>query len=49
MKVVDEDIYFPRGTPISNSAKDFILQCLCKNPKARQSMARLIDHQFLQG
>lgn len=48
VKVVDDDIYFPKGMPISNHAKDFILKCLHKNPKDRLSMAKLVDHSFIQ-
>jgi serine/threonine protein kinase len=48
VKVVDEEIYFPKGLPISNDAKDFILQCLIKNPKERLSMNKLVDHPFIQ-
>ena len=44
VKVVDEDIYFPRSIPVTCGAKDFILKCLVKNPKERPSMAKLVDH-----
>jgi hypothetical protein len=33
VKVVDEDIYFPKSVPISPVTKHFILCCLKKNPK----------------
>jgi serine/threonine protein kinase len=48
LKVVDEDIYFSKGIPISSEVKDFILSCLQKNPKDRLSMPKLVDHPFLQ-
>ena len=48
IKVVDEDIYFPKGVTLSNDAKDFILKCLHKIPKERISMSKLVDHPFIQ-
>jgi serine/threonine protein kinase len=48
VKVVDDDIYFPRGVQISRHAKDFILKCLHKTPKDRLSMNKLVDHPFIQ-
>ena len=47
MKVVDEEIYFPKGLNLSKQAKSFILECLHKNPKDRISMAKLIDHPWI--
>ena len=46
-KVVDDDIYFPRSKPASPEIKGFILGCLAKNPKERFTIAKLIDHEFL--
>ena len=48
VKVVDEDIYFPKGMMISKNAKDFILECLHKNPKDRVTMTKLVDHPWIQ-
>lgn len=48
IKVIDEEIYFPKGYPLSNEAKDFILKCLHKNPKERLTMTKLVDHPFIQ-
>jgi serine/threonine protein kinase len=45
--VVDDDIYFPRSKPASPEIKAFILGCLTKNPKERFTIAKLIDHEFL--
>lgn len=47
VKVVDEDIYFSKGIPVSQEAKDFILSCLHKNPKDRLTMNKLVDHPFI--
>jgi serine/threonine protein kinase len=47
VKVIDEDIYFSKGIPLSNEAKDFILNCLHKNPKERPPMSKLVDHSFI--
>jgi serine/threonine protein kinase len=44
VKVVDEEIYFPKSIPVTSVAKDFILKCLHKNPKERLPMAKLVDH-----
>ena len=48
VKVVDDDIYFPKGMLISKNAKDFILECLHKNPKDRVTMTKLVDHPWIQ-
>jgi serine/threonine protein kinase len=48
VKVVDEEIYFPKSIPITSGAKDFILKCLLKNPKERLPMLKLVDHEFIQ-
>lgn len=46
-KVVDEDIYFSKGVPLSSEARDFVLSCLHKNPKDRLPMPKLVDHEFI--
>jgi serine/threonine protein kinase len=47
VKVVDEDIYFSKGVPLSNEGKEFVLSCLNKNPKERWPMSKLVDHPFI--
>ncbi len=47
VKIVDEEVYFPKSIPVSKQCKDFILKCLQKDSKERFSMAQLIDHPFL--
>jgi serine/threonine protein kinase len=44
VKVVGDEIYFPKSFPVTTEAKDFILKCLVKNPKDRLPMTKLIDH-----
>lgn len=48
VKIIDDDVYFPKNTPVSPQCKDFMMRCLSKDPKQRFSMAQLIDHPFLQ-
>jgi len=48
VKVVDDDIYFPKSIPITSHAKSFIMGCLIKNPRERLTMQKLMDHEFIQ-
>ena len=48
IKIIKEDITFPKDIAISDEAKDFVLKILKKNPDDRLKIDRLLDHPFLQ-
>lgn len=48
-KIVEEEVYFSDEVDISESAKDFILGCVHKNPIKRFSIRQAIEHNFLSG
>jgi serine/threonine protein kinase len=46
-KVVLEEIHFPKSIPISDFCKDFINNCLKKQPEKRKTITELLEHIFL--
>lgn len=46
-KIAEEDIKFPSWSDISETAKDFILNILKKDPDERLSIRKLLAHPFL--
>ena len=42
----DEWISLPENVPFSQESKNFMLDCLCRNPSGRPSAQELIEHHF---
>jgi len=48
-KIIAAKVVFPKRSNLSNSAKDFILKLIKKNPATRMSAAEALDHPWLKG
>ena len=47
-KIVEQQVYFSRTNGISEAARDFMFECLRKNPAERPTASQLLKHRWLQ-
>lgn len=48
-KIVEQDIQFPKGSKISEEAKDLVYKMLMKNPEKRINIFDIKSHYWILG